>query len=128
MLQTVKYFHMQIRLHVTSRMNTPCLTQERLTIREVRRWNRVIIKIRSQAELVGECIWVEEICLIAMLIYYASTGLFCFAFLIARNSYVGWLAVVFFMALFSAFRTILKISRAVRITKEVRFKIFIFRL
>jgi hypothetical protein len=93
--------------------------EERLTVGEVRGWRRGIIQIRSQAELVGDCIWVEEIWLIAMVIYYASTGFFAFAIMMARNSGVGWLGAVFFMAGFSAFRTILKISRAVRITKEV---------
>jgi hypothetical protein len=93
-------------------------TEEKLCAQEVQKWHRVFIKIRLQAELLEKCIAREEMYTITTVVYFASSGLYCFAFLITQEAGVGWMVTVLLFSFLASGRTLIKISRLSRLQKK----------
>jgi len=91
-------------------------------LHEVQNWNKILIGIRSQAKLAGQCFAPNELYEIGLTIYFVSSGLYIISVVLGQEKYADCRFLVCLcvaMSIMHIFRSILKLLHAVRITSEV---------
>jgi ABC-type multidrug transport system permease subunit len=100
-------------------LNNSLEDRQTITAQEIRAWHRILIKIRDQAMRAGSGTALRELILIAIAIYYLSSGLFSFGYSLSRNAKLELLYVMMVVSVESTVKILIKVSKAVKVAQEV---------